>query len=75
MEESLKLSMRGPATAKPAMGKAAIMSRLAQPAKEKGELSKCIRWAQECINKFKRIAILVKARVRSSLKDQNAKDA
>lgn len=66
--------MRGLATAKPATGKAAIMSRLALPAKEKGELSKCIRWVQECINKFKKIAIPVKDRVRSSLRDQNAKD-
>lgn len=32
---------------------------------------KCIKWVQECINKFKNIAINVQAKVKSSLKPAN----
>jgi hypothetical protein len=43
-------------------------------AREKAELFKCIRWDLECINKFKRLAMLVREKDRSFLKEQNAKD-
>jgi hypothetical protein len=43
--------------------------------KEKVWLFKCIKWVQECINKYKNIVINVKERVKSSLKEVNANNA
>jgi len=40
--------------------------------KEKVWLFKCIKWVQECINKYKNIVINVKEKVKSSLKEANA---
>lgn len=47
----------------------------AKHAKDKVELSKCIKWVLECISKFKKIVINAKGKDRLSLKAQNAKPA
>lgn len=75
MEELLRLSMRGHATAKPATEKEEKMLKHAQHAKAKVELYKCIKWVQECISKFRKTVIHVKVREKSLRKALNAKNA
>lgn len=49
------------------------MLKVVQLVKVEEELCKCIKWDQECINKFKRIVIIVRDKDKLLLKEVNAR--
>jgi hypothetical protein len=55
------------------LGKAVRMSKNVKIVKDKAVLFKCSKWVQECINKFKKIVISVKGKVKLLVKEVNVK--
>lgn len=75
METCSKFHIKEPVAAKNAKAKEGKMLKNVRHAKVKVESCKCIKWAQECISKFKRIAINVKAKAKLLVKGENARPA
>ncbi len=73
MVHYLKFLIKEQDVVKNALGKVVKMQKNVKIVKDKAVLFKCSKWVQGCINKFKRIVISAKDKVKLLVKEANAK--